>query len=332
MLIDNIDHVQLALPPGGEPAAVAFYEGVLGIPNVPKPPELAKRGGCWFERGSLRVHLGAQDDFVAATKAHPAFAVLDLDAMERILADAAVRHERVDGPEGPQVYAWDPFGNRLEFRPERLTAPRADNADVIVDAVRSADESHAQSLDFWLEIDRLRSVQRRSFIMGSERRENTAEHSWHVALGALVFADAAPDGVSIGRVMQMLLLHDIVEIDAGDVSVHDAVGNVDKQAREAAAADRLFALLPVDTGTTLRALWNEYESAATPDALFAHSIDRLAPVLFNVASGGFAWRREGITIDMVRRVCATIPAGAPALGPLVDRVIAAAIDNGFIDG
>jgi catechol 2,3-dioxygenase-like lactoylglutathione lyase family enzyme len=116
MTVTRLDHVQLAMPPGGEDEAVAFYERLLGIPQVPKPPLLAVRGGCWFERGDLKVHLGIEADFRPATKAHPAFLVTDIRGLAATLRDAGCRVVDDDTLEGyDRIYADDPFGNRLEF-------------------------------------------------------------------------------------------------------------------------------------------------------------------------------------------------------------------------
>ena len=116
MRIAAIDHVQLAMPSGEEAAAVAFYEGLLGIPQVPKPPHLAKRGGCWFERGSLKIHLGVEEDFRAARKAHPALLVEDLPDLVAALRAAGVTIRDDEPLEGyERVYADDPFGNRIEL-------------------------------------------------------------------------------------------------------------------------------------------------------------------------------------------------------------------------
>ncbi|MGD0882965.1 MAG: VOC family protein [Acidimicrobiales bacterium] len=116
--VDHLDHVQLAMPPGGEDQAVAFYEGVLGIPRVPKPPELAIRGGCWFEHEGLRVHLGAEEDFRPAKKAHPAFAVIGVDELCGVLEAAGYPVRRAeDVPGMPQWFVHDPFGNRIELVP-----------------------------------------------------------------------------------------------------------------------------------------------------------------------------------------------------------------------
>jgi len=116
--VEHLDHVQLAMPPGGEDRAEAFYEGVLGIPRVPKPPELAARGGCWFERGGLRVHLGAEEDFRPAKKAHPALAVTGVEELCSLLEAAGYPVRRAeDVPGVPQFFVHDPFGNRIELVP-----------------------------------------------------------------------------------------------------------------------------------------------------------------------------------------------------------------------
>lgn len=326
MLIDAIDHVQLAMPPGGEELATWFYAEVLGIPRVPKPPELAIRGGCWFEHGALRVHLGTQDDFVPATKAHPAFAVADLERLAIGLETAGVHPRREDGPEGPQVYVDDPFGNRLEFRPARPIAELAEYTDVISEVARdSVDERLAAQLTFIQELDRLKTVERQSFILDGLRRENTAEHSWHVAMLAAVLADHAPEEVDIDRVLFLLLVHDVVEIDAGDTSIHDLESVETKIAREEAAADRLFGLLPEDVGARFRSAWDEYEAGETPEARFATVFDRLSPFLLNLSAGGIAWKRWGVGADRVRHVLAPIAEGAPELGTFVEAMIDRAV-------
>ena len=118
MRIRRLDHVQLAMPPGGEEEAIAFYDGLLGIPHVPKPPHLAARGGCWFERGDLKVHLGVDPQFAPARKAHPAFLVADLDGLESTVTAAGHECVRSDGeiPGVERFHTFDPFGNRIEFQ------------------------------------------------------------------------------------------------------------------------------------------------------------------------------------------------------------------------
>ncbi len=331
MLLDAIDHVQLAMPPGGEELATWFYSEVLGVPRVPKPVELAIRGGCWFERGTLRIHLGVQDDFVPATKAHPAFAVSDLDRVATTLESAGVHPRREDGPDGPQVYVDDPFGNRLEFRPGRPPAELPDYDETILEvATDTVGPRFASQIGFIQELDRLKTVERQSFILEGLRRENTAEHSWHVAMLAAVLAEHADGAVDVGRVILLLLVHDIVEIDAGDTGIYDVTATHSKSEREQAAADRLFGLLPDDVGERLRTAWEEYESGDTSEARFARVFDRLSPFLLNLGAGGLPWRRWSVGADRVREVLAPIGVEAPALGPFVDAMLERAVADGLL--
>ncbi len=171
---------------------------------------------------------------------------------------------------------------------------------------------------FLLEADRLKSVLRASQVSGSLRRENSGEHSWHVALYAMVLADQAGPDVRIERVIRMLLIHDLVEIDTGDVPLHSAGGQAHGsaavQAAESAAADRLFGLLPPDQAADYRALWDEFEAATSPDARFAKSLDRVQPVLQNLATDGGTWVEYNVTRpQMEDRVGARITGAAPGL-------------------
>ncbi len=148
------------------------------------------------------------------------------------------------------------------------------------------------------------------------RRENSGEHSWHLALYAMVLADQAGPEVRIDRVIRMLVLHDLVEIDVGDVPIHSADGaahgSADVRAAEARAAERIFGLLPPDLGGAFRALWEEFEAAETPDAVFAKSLDRVQPVMQNIASGGGTWTTYNVTrAQLEARVGAKVARGAP---------------------
>ena len=146
---------------------------------------------------------------------------------------------------------------------------------------------------FLNEADRLKSVLRATTLVDGSRRENSGEHSWHLALYAMVLADQAGPGVDINRVIRMLVLHDLVEIDVGDVPIHSADGQAHgsaaTQAAEARAATRIFGLLPSDLAADLHALWAEFEAGLTPDALFAKALDRVQPVMANLMSGGGTW-------------------------------------------
>ena len=169
---------------------------------------------------------------------------------------------------------------------------------------------------FLNEACRLKSVLRATTLCDGSRRENSGEHSWHLALYAMVLADQAAPGVDITRVIRMLLIHDLVEIDTGDVPIHSANGqahgSAETQAAEAAAATRIFGLLPPDLRDSFRALWEEFEAAATPDAIFAKSLDRVQPVMQNIASGGGTWVTYDVTLDQLdTRVGAKVARGAP---------------------
>lgn len=171
---------------------------------------------------------------------------------------------------------------------------------------------------FLNEADRLKSVLRATTLCDGSRPENSGEHSWHLALYALVLADQAAPGVDINRVIKMLLVHDLVEIDVGDVPIHSANGaahgSADTQAAEARAADRIFGLLPNDLRDDLRAIWDEFEAAETADARFAKSLDRVQPVMANLQSGGGTWVTYNVTADQLdTRVGAKIAKGAPQL-------------------
>jgi putative hydrolase of HD superfamily len=167
---------------------------------------------------------------------------------------------------------------------------------------------------FLLEIDRLKSVVRASELVDCSRFENSAEHSWHICLFATVLAEHAEQGVQIERVIQMLLLHDIVEIDVGDYPIHGERDEAKIEAEEAAAANRIFGLLPLEQSNTFQTLWTEFEAAQTPDAVFAKAVDRLAPVLQIMASGGGSWRKYNVTLDdLETRVGVKVTRGAPKL-------------------
>ena len=176
----------------------------------------------------------------------------------------------------------------------------------------------AAQFAFLNEADRLKSVLRATTLCDGSRPENSGEHSWHLALYALTLADQAEPGVDINRVIRMLLLHDLVEIDVGDVPIHSKGGTAhassETQAAEQRAADRIFGLLPPDLRDSFRALWDEFEAAETPDARFAKSLDRVQPVMANLQSGGGTWITYDVTFDQLEsRVGSKVERGAPRL-------------------
>ena len=159
--------------------------------------------------------------------------------------------------------------------------------------------SLSQRFAFLREIDRLKSVIRQSPLLDRSRRENSAEHSWHLAMYALVLDSYAAGPVSPERVMQMLLIHDIVEVDVGDMPLHQTCAGVSQAELEDSAAARLFGIIPDEQGAALLALWREFEGAESNDAKFAKALDRVQPLLVNVSTGGGTWTESGVTLEQV---------------------------------
>ncbi|MEW6337818.1 MAG: HD domain-containing protein [Acidobacteriota bacterium] len=188
-----------------------------------------------------------------------------------------------------------------------------------------------RQIDFLLEIDGLKEVVRRTYLVSGRRRENSAEHSWHLAIAAMLLAEHAAEPVDVARVAAMVLVHDVVEIDAGDTFVYDTEASAGKADRERAAAGRLFGLLPADQGSTLRALWDEFEARSTPEARFAQALDRLLPVLHNIHTAGRAWRENGITADRVLERNGHIAEGSPILWQAVRRLVERAVSRGEVE-
>jgi 5'-deoxynucleotidase YfbR-like HD superfamily hydrolase len=184
---------------------------------------------------------------------------------------------------------------------------------------------------FVLEADRLKTVLRQSTLTDRSRRENSAEHSWHLALMALVLAEHAPPGTDLGKVMAMLVLHDLVEIDAGDLFQYAAQPQQARQAAaERAAADRLFPILPPPQAASLRALWDEFEERVTAEAKFARALDRLQPMLINMVTEGGTWAAHDVTADQVLARVALIEDGSPSLGAYARDMIDSALDRGIL--
>ena len=189
-----------------------------------------------------------------------------------------------------------------------------------------------RQVGFLLEADRLKTVLRQSTLTDRSRRENSAEHSWHLALMALVLAEHAPPGTDLSRVMAMVVVHDLVEIDAGDLSVYAPEAEQARQRRaERAAADRIFALLPPGQASALRALWDEFEERATAEAKFARALDRLQPMLINMMTGGGTWRSPGVTADRALARVALVEDGSPSLGAYARDMIDRAVERGILD-
>lgn len=298
-----------------------------------------------IDTGDHPIHLPFDASQVAEAEARAAarlFGLLPADLGQTLLAlwaefEAATTQDarfakRLDHiqPIFQVLYAPQPLQDHLQVVRDNLATGRAARfavewpeihalASALLEGnAPAASDSLLARLNFLAEADRLKSVYRATTLVDGSRRENSGEHSWHLALYALVLADQAAKGVDISRVIRMLLIHDLVEIDVGDVPIHSANGaahaSTDTIAAEQRAATRLFGLLPGPQGQALRALWDEFEAAATPDAIFAKSLDRVQPVMANLMSGGGTWIEYNVTADQLdTRVGAKIAKGAPAL-------------------
>jgi putative hydrolases of HD superfamily len=188
-----------------------------------------------------------------------------------------------------------------------------------------------QQIQFIIEIDRLKQILRQSLLTDASRQENSAEHSWHLAIMAIVLAEYALPGVDALRSLKMLLIHDLVEIDADDTFCYDVQANLDKADREAQAATRIFGLLPADLTQELRSLWDEFEACDTPTAKFAVALDRIQPLLLNQQTQGGTWRLHNISIDRVLQRVQPVAEGTPALWTFIQQVLEDCVAAGYLN-
>jgi putative hydrolase of HD superfamily len=193
-----------------------------------------------------------------------------------------------------------------------------------------APERLGRQIAFIVEIDKLKHILRQTMLIDGSRQENDAEHSWHLSIMAMVLSEYAAQPVDILKVIKMVLVHDLVEIDAGDTYIYDEKGNADKAEREQKAADRIFTLLPPPGASELRACWEEFEARQTPEALFAAALDRLQPLLHNFHSEGRMWRQHGITSDRVLKRNQPFFAGAPGLWLYARELIEESVRRGYL--
>jgi putative hydrolase of HD superfamily len=185
-----------------------------------------------------------------------------------------------------------------------------------------------KQLEFVIEVDQMKAVLRETLTPAAGRPENDAEHSWHLTLMALVLHAHAREPVDLPRVLEMLIVHDLVEVYAGDTPLHQK--DDQQEVREREAADRLFPLLPGDQGAALREAWEEFEAHATPEAQFARSLDRLQPLLLEWTNGGDRWRARGASASDIRRTLGIIGDGSPALWDAADTFITEADRRGYL--
>jgi putative hydrolase of HD superfamily len=188
-----------------------------------------------------------------------------------------------------------------------------------------------RQLSFIIEIDKLKEILRRTYLMNGSRRENDAEHSWHIALMAVLLSEyAESEQITILRVVKMLLVHDLVEIYAGDTYAYDEEAYKDKVEREAAAAERIFSILPSDQAEELRSLWEEFEEHRSPDSRFATAMDVLQPLLHNYETKGLAWKHHGTVRSQVMRRLGLIQDGSLKLWGLAKRLVDDAVKKGYL--
>lgn len=170
-----------------------------------------------------------------------------------------------------------------------------------------------QQINFIMEVDKLKNIVRQNYLADGSRKEDDADHSWHLALMCAILSEHSNQKIDMVKTMIMVLIHDLVEIDAGDTYAYDAEFNLSKQERELAAAERIFHLLPEDQAEEMRSLWDEFELNETPEAKFASTLDRVQPFLLNAASNGKSWKEHGVTFSQVMKRNEVTPEGSKAL-------------------
>lgn len=295
-----------------------------------------------IDTGDQPIHLDHDSDGLAVAEAAAARRIFGLAPDGAALA--ALWHAFEGRADADAVMAKRMDHAQPIFQVLMADAPLADHVDIVRDNLATgraarfaaewpagwqaaqamltggavADAGLARRLAFLAEADALKRVSRANRLLDASRRENSAEHSWHLALYAQVLGGLAGPGVDVGRVIRMLLIHDLVEIDVGDVPLHSAGGQAHGsqavQAAEAAAADRIFGLLPEGQGAAFLALWREFEAVRSPDAVFAKALDRCQPAVQNLRSGGIGWVEYEVTLEQVEtRVGPWVHGGCPPL-------------------
>ncbi len=189
-----------------------------------------------------------------------------------------------------------------------------------------------KDMAFIVEIDKMKSILRQTSIIGEDRREDDAQHSWHISVMAMVLAEYSNEKVDVCKVIKMLLTHDLIEIYAGDTFCYDKAGNVDKKERELAAAEKIYGMLDEDKGKELRALWDEFEEMETPEALFAAAMDRLQPMLSNYNNNGGTWRKFDVAKTDIYKRIDPVKKSSNELWNFLEHLIEDAAEKGLIKG
>ena len=206
---------------------------------------------------------------------------------------------------------------------------RADRQERKIRSVKG--ERFKRQIEFILEADKLKKISRRTTLLDVSRQENSAEHSWHIALLVLILSEYADnDDLDTLQVIKLLLAHDLVEIDADDTYCYDEIGGRDQKMRETKAADRIFNILPPDQTDAFRALWDEYEEKDTPESKFANALDRLQPFLHNYFTRGHTWQKHGIQKSQVVARMKPVDDGSHFLWEYVSGLIDDAVEKGFL--
>ena len=190
------------------------------------------------------------------------------------------------------------------------------------------EERLKKQMEFILEVDKIKFIGRQTYLSDGERKENDAEHSWHLALMTALLSEHANEKIDVRKTMLMVLVHDIVEIDAGDTYAYDAAGTDTKRERELKAAKRIFHLLPEDQAEELFQLWEEFEACETPEAKFAHSMDNIQPIMLNDATGGKAWREHQVKKSQVEKRQESTRAGSETIMEVAEEIIRRNVENG----
>lgn len=187
-----------------------------------------------------------------------------------------------------------------------------------------------EQLQFILEVDKVKNIFRQTYLADGKRRENDAEHSWHLALMAVLLKEYAPGEVDLKRVLPMVLIHDLVEIDAGDTYAYDDAGAATKREREVKAADRIFGLLPTEQGSYFRELWEEFEAYESLEAKYAHMLDNSQPLFLNDATDGKSWAEHGVKKSQIYKRNAKTGEGAPAVWKKMQEIVEKHVQLGHI--
>ena len=192
------------------------------------------------------------------------------------------------------------------------------------------DDRLKEQIDFILEIDKMKEILRQNYLADGSARENDADHSWHLAMMALILSEYSNEKVDVTRVVPMVLTHDLVEIDAGDTYAYDEAGALTKEKREKAAADRIFGILPKEQGTWMRGLWDEFEACNTPESKFAHVLDNSLPLFLNHAAGGISWKEHKVKRSQIYKRNRITGDGSAKIWEYMQELIQENINKGNI--